>query len=124
MWETRTLTVPAGRVRDCKWEAVVSHISRKTSEMWGTRRSRYWEGSLGRRFLCPLRVGRGRLRLAGKRIEQRHQHEQRSHGSQSHHPQDGDGVLPGGGTVTAAIEQNQVADGPDVVITGLNHRQP
>jgi hypothetical protein len=36
MWDTRTFMFLAGREKTGRWSAVVSHISRKTSEIWGT----------------------------------------------------------------------------------------
>jgi hypothetical protein len=39
MWDTTALNPRAFLFREqCKSRFVVSHISRKTSEMWGTRR--------------------------------------------------------------------------------------
>src|ERR1700722_8985749 len=39
MWDTTNLDLRGARSpKSCRFTAVVSHISRKTSEMWGTRR--------------------------------------------------------------------------------------
>jgi hypothetical protein len=57
MWETTALHVPLSKVGK-KLRFVVSHISRKTSEIWGT--PRFLEGEREERSTVPTIPGKGK----------------------------------------------------------------
>ena len=58
MWDTTNLDVGLLGWESCRWSAVVFHISRKTSEIWGTRRllkgQMSWTGGLVENYARQL----------------------------------------------------------------------
>ena len=63
------------------------------------------------------------FRFAAKQIEHDAEHEDRAHGGQAQHTQDGYRVLADAGRVAAAIQQNQVAGCADMVVARLDQRR-
>ena len=84
------------------------------------------DGLLG----CPvdprhlLSVGNRTLRLPRKGIKHRHQHKQRPHSRQPHNPQNRNRIFPSARAVIAAIQQDQIAERPNMMRTRLDHSQP